>query len=767
MFCLIVVPLQAQNIGDWTAYLSQSEVNSLTQDASGHIWVATEGGIFIVANASISKIITPLDGLYRPNVKQIAYDSRNSLIWLGFDDGTLQSYNPQNARFRTYTDIRRAERFARRGINAFFVQDELIFVATDFGVVLFDTELGLTRDSYFNLGSFSLGTRVFDLFLTDDTMYLATAAGLAKGSLSTDLKIPTNWQNITENDGLLLTEPQTVRVFGNRLFLHDNARLMHTPIGQGYQNWEVQQDVEQGNLATMEIIDQNELWVARGDTLLRLTETGDLRDSKVISGRTVVSILPQRNGDTMILGTLDSGLALVQEQITYVLPDGPFLNLFSELHFANGVLVAASSDLPERVASTLVTTGFYRLTTEGWQNFNLATRPDFRPFNFRGVYRATSSGTFDFFGSWGRGVAVFDRQNESIRVYNASNSPLRGTLNESSYSVIAGMDTDSQGFLWNTSYTNNIVPLYSYDPEDREWVTFPRLSDVRSDEYYERLFVDRSDKKWIGLVTINRVGRGLLVLRTNPDGTQQGVVLTSDAGNGNLPNDKINAIAQDKRGEMWIGTNRGLARFAFPDRIIDGSNQERQASFIINADATVGGFLLRDALITSIVVDGANRKWIGTQDSGVWVIQEEGGRYRVVHHFTEDNSPLLSNEIQSLAIDEENGIVYIATALGLVSYVTVARTPSEKMAELFIYPNPYSYSRESGPIVIDRLGEQTRIRIVAADGRLVRTFTSRGGRVEWDVRDGNGQKLSSGVYLIIANEIDGEQRGIGRAVIIR
>ncbi len=752
--------------GDWQAYLSQSEVAGLTTDQDGNIWVATQGGIFVVEGDEIKEIITPLDGLYRPNPRQIIYNKQDHSLWLGYDDGTLQSLNIDSRRFQTFTDIRRADRFSIRGINAFQIIGNALYIATDFGVVIFDMDRGLTLDSYFNLGSFAQGIRVFDIYLTDDRMYLSTASGLAVGDLNDDLNLPENWNNITDDQGFSLTEPRQIRILDGFTYVRNNEDIRFAPSGDYNNNWQSINNLPTGNMTALEVVDGSQLWVAHSDSLIRIDDTNEAAEF-INTGDLVTTILEQTASGQLVFGSFLSGLGLYGSSVSFLLPDGPYLNLFADLKFSDGVLVAASSDIPERVSSQLSSTGFYRLTNEGWENYNIDTRPDFVQPRFRGVFRTTSSGRFDFFGSWGRGVAVFDRETGEIQIYNSSNSPLRGESNQSGYAVIVGMATDRNGQLWNTSMTNNIMPLYNYDPEESEWRSFPRHQDVLPNEFYETIFVDRNNVKWIGLITRNRVGRGLLVLRTFEDGTQEGVVLTTGSGSGSLPNDRINAIVQDKRGEIWIGTDRGIARFAFPDRIIDGSNQERQAAFLINADPSAGGFLLRDAYVTSIVVDGANRKWVGTRGSGVWVIEEDGGRYRVVKQFTEANSPLLSDDIQSLAINEDNGMVFIATALGLVSYTSIARSANPEMSSLFIYPNPYSYSRESGNIIIDQLSAQTRVSIVGADGRLIRRLETRGGRVEWDVRDGNGNKVPTGVYLIIANEIDGDRRGVGRVVIIR
>jgi len=164
-------------------------------------------------------------------------------------------------------------------------------------------------------------------------------------------------------------------------------------------------------------------------------------------------------------------------------------------------------------------------------------------------------------------------------------------------------------------------------------------------------------------------------------------------------------------------------------------------------------------------VDAANRKWIGSEGDGVWLVSPNGDK--VLNHFTVDNSPLISNNIISLAVDDQTGTVYMATDKGLVSYVSVVKGAQSKMKHLFIYPNPYSYSRETQPIIIDKLSQQTTIRIVTIDGHLVKKIEASGGRAEWDGRDYNGNKLPTGVYLIIALDKQDNEKGVGKVVIVR
>jgi hypothetical protein len=165
-----------------------------------------------------------------------------------------------------------------------------------------------------------------------------------------------------------------------------------------------------------------------------------------------------------------------------------------------------------------------------------------------------------------------------------------------------------------------------------------------------------------------------------------------------------------------------------------------------------------------MAVDPSNQKWIGTEDDGLWLVSSTGGA--VLKHFTVDNSPLPSNKIVSIAIDEQTGEVYIATDIGLVGYVAESVQGVRTMTSLTVYPNPYRYSENEGQqIYIEGLKDDSTVHILSVDGRLIRRFDTRGGRVSWDGRDANGDRLPTGIYTVVGTHESG-QKGTGKILMV-
>ncbi|MGF1671560.1 MAG: Por secretion system protein, partial [Balneolaceae bacterium] len=190
-----------------------------------------------------------------------------------------------------------------------------------------------------------------------------------------------------------------------------------------------------------------------------------------------------------------------------------------------------------------------------------------------------------------------------------------------------------------------------------------------------------------------------------------------------------------------------------------------RAQWLLNADPDAESpFLLRDIQVTAMAVNGANQKWIGTENEGIFLLNEEGNT--ILNQFTRDNSPLLSNSIQSMAVDPETGELFISTDVGLISFLDIPRRAEPVMDKLKVFPNPFVYDRHDR-IFIDGMTEQSRIRILGANGTLIQTIDARGARVEWNARDFEGNRLGSGVYLVVALDENNSERGVGKVVIIR
>ena len=762
--------VMAQPIGTWQSFTSQSTVLDLLQDPSGRIWSVTEGGIFMVEDGEIVMSLTTTDGMYRINPQSVFYDEERELLWLGYSDGMFEAYDPRTELFRQYSDIARATRFSPRGINRMVLMDGDLLIATDFGLVLFDPEREVTVDTWSNLGSFPSGSRVNSVMLHGGQVFAATADGVAVSDPGAgDLVVPDSWMSYGPESGLGSNVPAIVVYQGVPHALMGNAVLRFS----GF-NWEASGIFAGSTIHNLSVSKNGEFLTGWNDSEILLAPEPQGGAAPVLpDGLPVNMVRIDEQGGQLFAGSTNQGVYVLDletgGETAQYLPVGPYMNSFSDLTVRNGILASGSNELWGRAGRGTSQTGYYIYRDNQWENYNNRTVPLLQQKNYNSTYRSTSNSEYFFFGSWGRGVAQHHIETNEVTVWDSGNSVLDGFQPGSSFIVVSGLATDRRENLWVISRGNPIQPLYRFVPETEEWTAFSRMQGVAQTDLYESVFVDSYDQLWIPMQNDRYEGRGMVVKRLDGNDQVDGVVLRDESGLGNLPHPRVNAVVQDRRGEIWIGTQRGLARFPFPQRVIDGGSADRQASLLINADEMADSpFLLRTSNITSIAVNSANQKWVGTDGEGIWLVSEEGGRHRAIRNFTTENSPLISNTVTSVAYDDVTGQVFIATDLGLVSYTDVVRGSVAEMDELFIYPNPFSYRKEDRErIVIDGLSAQTTIRILTVDGRLVRRLDTRGGRVEWDVRDFKGDRVSTGVYIVVAADSQEDQRGVGKVVVVR
>src|ERR1041385_6655743 len=331
-----------------------------------------------------------------------------------------------------------------------------------------------------------------------------------------------------------------------------------------------------------------------------------------------------------------------------------------------------------------------------------------------------------FLGSWGWGVIEMNNGNITT-VWDNHNSTLKSKP-EYQWVGIGDMKYDTSGNLWVTN-ANVGTPVTSLDvyKKDGTWQSFDFTGTIPSEETTSKLLITKTGKKWIILPR----GQGIVVY--DDKGTISDVsddqkrLLGFSAGLGNIPGTDVYSMAEDDDGNVWIGTDKGVAVFYCADNIITSSDCEAQ-QILITQDTYVQ-ILLETQSVTAIVVDGANRKWIGTEGGGVFLMSADG--QNELAHFTAANSPLLSDDITSIAIDQASGEVFFGTSKGIVSYMGEANEGKDYMGDVYAYPNPVTHEY-TGPIAITGLVKDADVKITDVRGQVVYKTTALGGRAIWD-----------------------------------
>ncbi|HET9054320.1 MAG TPA: two-component regulator propeller domain-containing protein, partial [Cyclobacteriaceae bacterium] len=326
-------------------------------------------------------------------------------------------------------------------------------------------------------------------------------------------------------------------------------------------------------------------------------------------------------------------------------------------------------------------------------------------------------------------------------LYDETNSSLQNTAPGRNVKVTA--IAPSAAGVW-VANAGAVQSLHLFQP-DNTWepFSFPLVAAAR---YPVNLKTDYLGNVWMVLNPAN--GGGLLVFNKS---TGQSVYLTDVENAGGLPGKSVYAIAIDRDGFVWIGTDKGVAYFPDPARVFSPN---------VNAIKPVFGnrFLLRDERVTAMEVDGGNRKWIGTQN-GLWLFDPYGEEQ--IHNFNTNNSPLLSNVIIDLELNSRTGELFIITDAGIASFRSDATQGETAFGTVKIFPNPVS-NQFNGQVGISGLVTDAIVKITDVAGKLVWQSKANGGSTAWNVRDYNGRRAATGMYLVFCISQDGTESLVGK-----
>ncbi len=301
--------------------------------------------------------------------------------------------------------------------------------------------------------------------------------------------------------------------------------------------------------------------------------------------------------------------------------------------------------------------------------------------------------------------------------------------------------------------------------DDGNWISFNH-PELVGKPTFERIIFDKRGWAW---VTSMRYEPGVFCFNTN--GTLEdtsddqtnfiGSFVNQDGTN--LGKLAILSIAEDKNGAIWIGTEKGPLVINNPTKFFDDDFYCTQIKVPRNDGTNLADFLLANEKIKAICIDGANRKWIGTENNGVFLLSEDG--LETIHHFSTSNSSLLSDKIQSLAINPNTGEVYIGTDQGLISYMSDATEGGDSFSEsAHAYPNPVRPDY-TGIITVTGLIRDSNVKVTDINGNLIYAGNSVGGQFTWDGKNAKGKRVASGVYLVLAADAEGKE-GIATKILV-
>lgn len=209
---------------------------------------------------------------------------------------------------------------------------------------------------------------------------------------------------------------------------------------------------------------------------------------------------------------------------------------------------------------------------------------------------------------------------------------------------------------------------------------------------------------------------------------------------------RCTAIAEDRHGRVWIGTTGGVMELSEPEKAIDPTLTVRRLKVAHNDGTSLADYLAETDVVLDISVDGANRKWIATNSSGLYLVNDEGNE--IISRFTAANSPLPDDRVNAVYADELSNTVYVATPYGVMEHGGSSAPPAEDYSSIRVYPNPVT-PEFTGSVTIEGLVEGSVVKIADASGAVVWQGRAEGGMALWPAENSAGRRVASGVYYVL------------------
>lgn len=755
LYILFLVSVQfgfAQNKLSWQGYFSFNEIKDIAQGSST-VFAASENALFSKNTTSnLLKTVTTVDGLSGQTISAIYYSETFKKTIIGYENGLMIVINEADGTLLKKVDIINKQLPSNiKKINHFMEHNGLIYVSCDFGIVQFNLTTSQFGDTYF-IGDNGAEISVKQTAFFNGFIFAATSSGIRRAnSTNANLNDFSQWLVVNSGDW------SSVETLDTELIAINSGGYIHRYNSNTFVGFS---QLAQSSIDMRAV--NNRLLVTTPNTIFvynnQMVLTRQISNTQVFSDKLIFSCATVV-GDLIYIGTKENGLfsASLSSGSTFEnsTPSGPLRNNIFSLDVTPNSVWAVYGDYdlfynPYNLDSY----GISKFNNKGWLNIpyedvleaKSITRILVNPSNENQVFASS------FFS----GLLKIENDVPTV-LYDYTNSGLETLTTEGPtyFDVrINGTAFDKSGNLWvtNSRIKNGLKVLRT----SGQWQTYAISSvlDNPEETSFSNIAIDKNSTKWIatskdGVIGFNESSN---IFKKMTFGTDVG----------NLPTADVRAVAVDTKNQLWIGTTKGL-------RVLSNvssfqTENQLKANAIIIVEEDLAQELLYEQFITSIVVDGANNKWIGTVDSGVFMVSPNGQETK--YHFTIDNSPLPSNVVNDIKINSATGEVFIATSKGLVAFKGIATDANDDLNNVYVYPNPVRPGF-TGTVKIAGLIDKANIKITDIEGNLVHETTAEGGTIEWDTTAFGKYKVASGVYMIFISAQDGGETKVKKVMIIR
>lgn len=715
-------------VGTWRLHLSFNDLNTLAI-APNHIYAANDVGIIdFEKDGQEITIISKTNGLSGAPISALAYDEQRDLLLIAFENGLINLLGEN--KISVYSNLANSSAISgSRRINHITLTNTLAYLSTDFGVVVFDLDKREVKETYRDLSDTGENLVIKESVVLQDSIYLATEQGVVVGATngSENLLDFRNWKRYSE--GPLSGSIASITSFNGQVHVAVDASgifLLQDGVGiqQPFLQTETFKSIS-GSSHQLLITTVDKVW-----------SVSDEMVNEVGSGAVNTPDIARNDAEGIIwIADGTNGLLFVKDGvINNVKPNGPSSNFLWRITYSGDRILHSKGGFSSTQQPLGNTSTVDQFNGGQWSVLPSQLNTD--------ITDQAKDASAIFIASFGGGLERIIGS-ESI-IFDETNSPLKKSQAVSQI-LIPSIELSSDG-VWVSNY--GVSPSLHLLSGASTWESFS-LSQSQA-QYPLDFLVDRNGLVWMVIDPLK--GGGIVVFDKEDN---KSVYLTSLAGSGGLPSAVVKSISNDRDGYVWVGTDMGVVFFSNPGHVFNTSVDASRPIF-------ENRFLLRDETVTAITVDGGNRKWLGTTN-GVWLFDPTGEE--LIYNFTVDNSPLLSNNIISIAIDPNSGEVFFGTDKGMSSFRSAATQSTNQFADVKIFPNPIS-AEFAGQVAINGLYTNAIVKITDISGRLIWQTRANGGTAVWNARQVNGDRVNTGMYLVFATAEDGTERHVGKIAVI-
>lgn len=751
-------------VGEWKVYPVFANNVTKMLDTSEKVYYVSEGNLFSYDKTTDeSYSYSVVNKLNENEIHNIYYNKEDKYLLIAYKSGNIDLLY-DNGKVINMPDIKDAVLSTEKTINDVCFYENRIYVATVFGLVIFDDqkyhviESGIynkdiksveifnnkillcidwsmyisdVNDKHNTLDRFESvngGTRADDMKIVNNKIYVITNYGnytaLRLGDIDIDNKKVANLSDLSANDVKFFSDGKDF------YYTFNKTTIIKIDNSGNSEKIDLPTELQSKQIAIWEGL--NSVWAGNNQGIANYDVSGDavtiLKDNFIPESTSVkkVFFLHRGNSGKIYLSNIGpsdnyeiSG-SWIKSQIN-VINNGTIENMLP-LEFTN-----INANGPSNYIS---------------DTYNICEDPE-------------DPSTY-YVGSFFEGIyKVTDRVCNTK--YDWKNSGIVSILNN--YACVASAITfDKNNNLWALQLVTNGKPVLQMLPA----ASRKKETSVAGDWKQVSLgdFVGGKDNRILAckksnmLILSNAYGK---VIGYDTKGTYENTsddkymlwTKFTDQDGKNFTIGNTMAFVEDHNGKVWIGTDNGVIEITKPSELTNETMTINRIKVPRNDGTQLADYLLETLYVTSIAVDGTNKKWIGTLTSGVYLVSENGDE--ILEHFTVENSSLPSNTVYSVACDLNSSSVFIGTDVGLVEYSSSTAPASNDYSNVYAYPNPVRPDY-TGWITIKGLMDNSLVKIADAMGNVFYSTVSEGGMVTWDGCNTDGQRVKSGVYYVFASQ---------------